>query len=114
MRTLTCKRCGQKFGTEGNFKKYCPECAKAARKEHDKKYESSAKGRKRHAKYVEKKKQQIYEEVPEELELPTVVEDNPKEHYCGNYDPTNITCINCYADTTAQYRGCYKKIGDKK
>ena len=113
MRTLTCKRCNQKFETEGNFKKYCPACAKAARKEHDKKYESSAKGRKRHEKYVGKKKQQIYEEVPEELELPTVVEDNPKEHYCGNYDQTSITCINCYADTSAQYRGCFKK-GEKK
>lgn len=117
MRVLTCARCLKEFETEGEWRKYCPACRKAVRKEKDLRWYLSPRGQESRKRIQARRKakaaleKELYEELPDMSQFQEeTVFDAPKEHYCGHYDPTNITCINCYADTTAQYRGCYGRI----
>lgn len=118
MRTLKCRRCKKKFETEGEWRKHCPECRKAVKKEKDRKWYMSERGKEARRRSMERRKalreKELYEELPEGTVIDEIMETDPKDHYCAGYDATRMTCINCYADTTAQYRGCYKKIGAKK
>lgn len=91
-----CKRCGDKFPSS-RARKFCPKCAKELGKARKKLW------------LCTEEVNAVYEEVPDLSHLKEV-EPDLKVHYCANYDPANITCINCYADTTAQYRGCYGRI----
>lgn len=105
-----CKRCGEKFPS-ARARKFCPKCAKEQGKARKKLWLCTEAGKA----YLQRKNQKrlslkaVYEEVPDLSHLKEV-EPDLKVHYCANYDPANITCINCYADTTAQYRGCYGRI----
>lgn len=107
-----CEDCAKYFLSKTRAKKRCPKCERKHEKEMWKIYKANHKGQKDdHADGIERQWRRWFKNPPKIEEDPAPAQNSFELKYCANYREDELSCIKCYENQTAPYKGCYKKGG---
>ena len=98
-----CRTCGKEFESVSSWRGYCDQCRKKRRAE------ATKRSLKRNYYTAPKRKKLTLPAIEAEARAYIEAELKLRRKYCAGYDADNLSCIQCYENQTACYKGCYKR-----